>query len=154
MDKQIKMPFAGDEMAESKTRKKTFLAKIDRIIPWEELKGLVKPCYYEGKRGNKPYGLELMLRIYLLQEFFSLSDLAVKNEIVDSRALSEFCGLEFVKEVPDSKTIGRFRKLLEKYALAERIKETVKTAFASAGYTLRPGNLTSPTLVKKKAKKK
>ena len=43
-------------------------------MPWGQLYELVKPCYYEGARGNKPYDLELMLRIHLIQNLYNLSD--------------------------------------------------------------------------------
>ena len=43
-------------------------------MPWEGLEQLIRPYYYEGKYGNKPYELELMLRIHLLQNLYDLSD--------------------------------------------------------------------------------
>ena len=60
-------------------------------MPWGQLYELVKPCYYEGARGNKPYDLELMLRIHLIQNLYDLSDEGTRNEIIDSRAFSDFC---------------------------------------------------------------
>ena len=56
-----------DELAQVRTKKKEFLDQINRIIPWGEWIALIQPCYYKGERGNKPYDLELMLRIYMLQ---------------------------------------------------------------------------------------
>ena len=53
-----------------------FLGEIDRITPWEEWMNLIKPYYYKGERGNKPYDLERMLRIYLVQNLYNLSDMA------------------------------------------------------------------------------
>ena len=66
----------------------------DGILPWEQLYELVKQCYYEGERGNKPYDLELMLRIHLIQNLYDLSDEGTRNEIIDSRAFSDFCEVE------------------------------------------------------------
>lgn len=57
MNKQINLSFFSDELKEVKTHKKEFLEQIERIMPWGELEELVRPCYYEGKRGNKPYDL-------------------------------------------------------------------------------------------------
>ena len=65
MNKQQSISFFNDELKEVKTHKREFLKRIEEIMPWGELEELVRPCYYEGKRGNKPYGLELMLRIHL-----------------------------------------------------------------------------------------
>ncbi|MDD5808349.1 MAG: IS5/IS1182 family transposase, partial [Oscillospiraceae bacterium] len=57
----------SDELAQVRTKKKEFLAQIERIVPWGEWIALIKPYYYKGERGNKPYDLERMLRIYLIQ---------------------------------------------------------------------------------------
>ena len=77
MDKQMSMSFFTDELSEVKTHKKEFLEQMNRLIPWGEWVKLVKPCYYKGERGNKPYDLELMLRIYVLQMVYNVADMAV-----------------------------------------------------------------------------
>ena len=64
MDKQITLSAFSDELANVRTKKKEFLAQIDRIVPWGKWVEEIRPCYYKGERGNKPYDLELMLRIY------------------------------------------------------------------------------------------
>ena len=74
-------------------RKKEFLAQIERIVLWKEWLKLIQPCYYKGERGNKPYPLEIMLRLYLLQNLYDLSDKATVAEAIDSRAFSDFWGL-------------------------------------------------------------
>ena len=70
MDKQMGLPAPSDELAQVRTKKKEFLAQIDRIIPWGKWIALMRPCYYKGERGNKPYDLERMLRIYMIQNLF------------------------------------------------------------------------------------
>lgn len=112
MNKQLSLSFLHDELKEVKTHKREFLEKMDAIMPWEQLYELVKPCYYEGARGNKPYDLELMLRIHLIQNLYDLSDEGIRNEIIDSRAFSDFCEVESSNQIPDGDTIGRFRNLL------------------------------------------
>ena len=61
MDKQMSLSAFNDELAQVRTKKKEFLEQMDRIIPWDEWIALIERCYYKGERGNKPYGLELML---------------------------------------------------------------------------------------------
>lgn len=68
--------------------------------------------FFEGERGNKPYDLERMLRIYLVQNLYNLSDMATVAEVIDSRAFSDFCGVESSNQVPDGDTLGRFRNIL------------------------------------------
>ena len=84
----------SDELSQVRTKKKEFLSQIERIVPWGEWIELIRPHYYKGERGNKPYDLERMLRIYLVQNLYDLSDMATVAEVIDSRAFSEFCGVE------------------------------------------------------------
>lgn len=106
MDKQMSMSFFTDELAEVKTLKKDFLGQTNQLIPWSEWVAMIRPCYYKGERGNKPYGLELMLRIYVLQMVYNVADMAVAAEVIDSRAFSEFCGVTSSNQVPNGDTIG------------------------------------------------
>ena len=94
---------------------------MEELIPWDEFIGIIKPVYYKGEVGNKPYALELMLRIFILQNLYDLSDMKAMNEVIDSRAFSEFCGVDSPNQVPDGDTIGRFRNLLEKHEIQEKI---------------------------------
>jgi hypothetical protein len=112
MNKQLTFSLISDELAQDRTSKKEFLEKIERIIPFDEWIGIIRPCYYKGERGNKPYDLELMLRIYLLQNLYDLSDMKAMTEVIDSRAFSDFCGVDSPNQVPDGDTIGRFRNIL------------------------------------------
>ena len=94
MNKQMSLSALSDELSQVWTKKREFLAEIDRIVPWGEWISLIRPCYYKGERGNKPYDLERMLRIYLVQNLYNLSDMATVAEVIDSRAFSDFCGVE------------------------------------------------------------
>ena len=111
----------SDELVQVRTKKKEFLTQIERIVPWKEWICLIQPCYYKGERGNKPYPLETMLRLYLLQNLYDLSDEATVAEVIDSRAFSDFCGIDSSNQVPDGDTLGRFRNLLIKNGLQEKL---------------------------------
>lgn len=75
-------------------RKKSFLQRLSVSFRGGEWIKLIRPCYYKGERGNKPYDLERMLRIYMIQNLYNLSDMATVAEVIDSRAFSDFCGIE------------------------------------------------------------
>lgn len=94
---------------------------MNAIIPWSEWIGIIQPYYYKGETGNKPFPLETMLRIHMLQNLYDLSDMGAKYEVIDSRAFSEFCGVESSDQLPDGDTIGRFRALLLEHGLQERL---------------------------------
>ena len=140
----MSLSFIHDELKEVKTHKREFLEKMDAILPWEQLYKLVKPCYYEGVRGNKPYDLELMLRIHLIQNLYDLSDEGTRNEIIDSRAFSDFCEVESSNQIPDGDTIGRFRNLLIQNHIHEQFFAVVVKTLTDRGLILKKEQLSIP----------
>ena len=87
---------------------------MDEIIPWDEWVSVIEPYYPKGKRGRPPMGIEKMLRMYLLQTWFNLSDPATEDAVYDSYTMRKFTGIDFMKEsVPDETTLCKFRHLLE-----------------------------------------
>ena len=137
----------NDEFGAARTNKKEFLNKMDSVIPWETFVKEIEPYYYKGERGNKPYPLELMLRIYMLQNLYDLADMKVMYEILDSRAFTEFCCINSPDEVPDGDTIGRFRNLLNKYGLQQAIFETVVDLLLQRGLILKKGTIVDSTFI-------
>lgn len=105
MERQMTLAEINDELGAARTNKKEFLEKLEAIIPWETFVELIQPSYYKGELGNKPYPLELMLRIFILQNVYNLADMAVMNEVIDSRAFSNFCG---IMDTPLEKTGNDF----------------------------------------------
>ncbi len=73
-----------------KTKREEFLEIRNEIIPWDEWPSLIVPRYSSGKRGRPPSGTETMLRMYLLQCWFNLSDEGVEDAIYDSYAMRRF----------------------------------------------------------------
>lgn len=67
MNKQVILSYFCDELAQTKTSKKAFLKQMEKLISWDKWIGIIKPYYCKGERGNKPYDLELILRIYIMQ---------------------------------------------------------------------------------------
>ena len=103
--------------------------------------------YYKGERGNKPYDLERMLRIYLIQNLYDLSDMATVAEVIDSRAFSEFCGVDSSNQVPDGDTLGRFRNLLVKKSLQEKLFAQVVPLLMEHGIILKKGTIVDSTII-------
>ena len=121
MKSNLQTSLFGDAFQSAKTNKKQFLEKMDSLIPWQDWVSIISPIYYEGKVGQKPYPIELMLRIHILQNFYDLADMAVMYEILDSRSFSDFCGVSSPDDVPNGDTIGRFRQLLIDNNIQEQI---------------------------------
>lgn len=125
MKKQISLSGLMDELSQARTKKKELLEQMDRLIPWGEWEEEIRPCYYKGERGNKPYEIELMLRLYVLQNLYTLSDEGTVAEVIDSRAFSDFCGVDSSNQVPDGDTLGRFRNLLICNGIQEKLSAQV-----------------------------
>ena len=145
--KQLTMSLISDELGQASTKKKEFLGIMEKLIPWSEWVGIVQPHYYKGERGNKPYPLEIMLRLYLLQNLYDLSDEATVAEAIDSRAFSEFCGVDSSNQVPDGDTLGRFRNLLIRNGLQEKLFAQVVAALMERGLILKKGTIVDSTII-------
>ena len=147
MNKQISLSTLNDELLQVRTKKKEFLEQIERIVPWGEWLSLIKPCYYKGERGNKPYPLEIMLRLYLLQNLYDLSDEGTVAEAIDSRAFSDFCCVDSSNQVPDGDTLGRFRNILIQNGLQEKLFAQVVAALMERGLILKKGTIVDSTII-------
>ncbi|MGI8882205.1 MAG: IS5 family transposase [Jatrophihabitans sp.] len=130
------------------SRRERFLETMDSTIPWAEWVRLIKPHYYVGRRGRKPKPLETMLRMYLLQVWFSLSDEGVEDAVYDSYAMRRFLALDFaVEQVPDATTLLHFRHLLEKHQLGEKLFQAQSQIFAEEGWIMRGGSIVDATII-------
>ena len=147
MNKQLSLSALSDELSQVRTKKRDFLGEIDRIIPWEEWMNLIKPYYYKGERGNKPYDLERMLRIYLVQNLYNLSDMAAVAEVIDSRAFSDFRGVESSNQVPDGDTLGRFRNILTRNGIQQELFAQVVELLMQRGLILKRGTIVDSTFI-------
>src|SRR3984957_19776294 len=108
------------------TRRERLLDEMDAVIPWPRLVRLIEPHYPKAGQGRQPLGLEKMLRIYLLQQWFNLSDPQAEDAIYDSGSRRRFAGVELGDDVvPDETTILRFRHLLERHGLTRGIFDAV-----------------------------
>ena len=120
-----------------KTRREEFLEIMDEIIPWDEWVSVIEPYYPQGKRGRPPMGIEKMLRMYLLQIWFNLSDPATEDAIYDSYAMRKFTEIDFMTEaVPDETTLCKFRHLLEKNELNKLFFDAINRVMVQTGHKI------------------
>ena len=147
MDKQQSLSALSDELSQVRTKKRAFLGEIERIVPWEKWISIIKPYYYKGERGNKPYDLERMLRIYLVQNLYTLSDMATVAEVIDSRAFSDFCGVESSNQVPDGDTLGRFRNILIRNGIQQELFAQAVELLMQRGLILKRGTIVDSTFI-------
>jgi IS5 family transposase len=130
------------------TRREQFLAEMDAVIPWKALVDLIEPHYPKAGQGRQPLGIEKMLRIYFLQQWFNLSDPQAEDSIYDSESMRRFVGVELTEDVvPDETTILRFRHLLEKQGLTKGIFDAINGLLEEKRLFLRSGTIVDATII-------
>jgi transposase, IS5 family len=110
--------------AKKQTKREKFLSETEAVVPWQALIALFEPHYPKAskKRGRPPYPLATMLRIQLLQQWYSLSDPAMEKALIEVPTTCRFSGIMLIRDrIPDETTILTFRHLLEKHELDEQI---------------------------------
>lgn len=136
------------ELKKKSTRREEFLAMMERVVPWADLLAIVDPHYPKAGDGRPPMPLARMLRIYCCQHWFNLSDPGMEDALYDSMALRQFVGLEsFTEAVPDESTILKFRHLLEKHGLTEKMFNDVNLKLEQHGLLVRSGTIVDATLI-------
>jgi len=138
----------GFERYTKKTRRAVFLEEMEQVVPWRELYALVEPHYPQPGNGRPPVGVERMLRIYFLQQWFNLSDPAVEEALYDSAVMRQFVGIDLGREpVPDETTVCKFRHLLEEHQLGEQILGTVNLHLQGRGVRITTGTIVDATIL-------
>jgi len=137
--------FAGKKKI---TRRETFLARMEGLIPWAKLLAVIEPFYPKGERGHPPIGLERMLRVYFLEQWYGLADEALEDAPYDSQALRGFARIELADEgVPDATTLMNFRRLLETHDLCKGLFAAINADLTARGLLLGEGTLVDATLI-------
>ncbi len=146
--KQATLAAVGFERYRKTTRRAVFLAEMDQVVPWSVLCALVEPVYPKPGNGRPPVGVERMLRIYFLQQWFNLSDPAVEEALYDSLAMRGFVGIDLGREpVPDETTVCRFRHVIERHDLGSRLFEEVHRHLEAKGLKLSKGTIVDATII-------
>jgi IS5 family transposase len=121
---------------------------MNSIIPWKAWIDSITPVYFNNKTGRPARGIETMLRMYLLQAWFNLSDEAVEDTIYDSYAFRTFMKIDFTQEqAPDATTLCKFRKLITDNGIAEKLFDSIKCLLEEHGQLLRGGTIVDATII-------
>lgn len=130
------------------TKRQRFLAEMDAVVPWARLVAVIAPHYPKGGNGRPPMPLEAMLRVHFMQQWFALSDPGMEESLHDIPALRRFAGFDAgCDALPDESTILRFRHLLERHNLAERLFAEVRELLTERGLMVRQGTIVDATLI-------
>lgn len=136
--------------AKKRTRRERFLAEMEVVVPWKALIGLIEPHYPKtsSKGGRPPYPLRTMLRIYLMQQWYDLSDPGMEDALIEVPTMRRFAGIDLISDrIPDETTILAFRHLLEKHDLGDQVFEAVKAHLKANGMAMKQGTIIDATLI-------
>lgn len=146
--KQTTLATAGFDKYAKTTRRAVFLSEMDRVVPWSALCQLIEPHYPKAGNGRPPVGLERMLRLYFLQQWFNLSDPAVEEALYESISMRDFVGIDLgLEPVPDETTVCKFRHLLERQELGRRLFEEVGRHLQAQGMKVSGGTIVDATII-------
>ncbi len=132
------------------TRKEKFFCEVEAVLPFSALVKLVEPFYPQvgPQEGRPPYGLETMLRIHLMQNWWSLKDEAMEDALIDNGAIRPLAGIDLAKDnIPDATTILVFCHFMERHQLAEKIFKIVGQYMGEKGLLLREGTVVDATII-------
>ncbi len=146
--KQTTLAAVGFNKYAKTTRRAVFLREMNQVVPWSRLCKLIEPHYPKVGNGRPPIGLERMLRIYFLQQWFNLSDPAVEESLYESVSMREFVGIDLgLEPVPDETTVCKFRHLLERHDLGRKLFEDVGRHLQSKGMKVSGGTIVDATII-------
>ena len=138
----------GFEKYNRATRKAEFLSRMESLMPWVEFCSLIEPYYPRAGNGRLPVGLERMLRMYCIANWFNLSDVACEDSLYDVPVFREFCRIDLGRErVPDATTLLHFRHLLEANNLGAALFAKVGELLLANGMKLSGGTIVDATLI-------
>jgi transposase, IS5 family len=143
------MSFGDGEYAAKKktTRREIFLAEMEQVVPWQPLLNLIEPFYPVAGRGRRPYPIQTMLRIHLMQNWFGLSDPAMEEALYEIGSMRKFARLSLTQAIPDETTILNFRRLIEANDLAPMIFERINAYLGRKGLLLKRGTIVDATII-------
>ena len=138
----------GFEVHGRATRKAEFLARMEALVPWSEFCALIEPHYPKAGNGRPPIGVERMLRMYLVANWFNLADEACEDALYDIPAFRDFCQIDLGRErVPDATTLLNFRHLLETHKMGVALFAKVNELLSANGMKLSGGTIVDATLI-------
>ena len=135
------------QVKKRKTRREEFLERMDSLIPWQKLEERIRPYYFRGQRGRRPYPLAVMLRVHIVQLCYNLSDPAMEDLLYEAESVRRFSGLRLSEPIPDESTILHFRHLLERHELGQGLFEEIKSHLAEQGVRLMEGTIVDATII-------
>lgn len=133
---------------QKRLRCEKFLEEMESVMPWEKFFNEIAPYYVERETGRKRMELSMMLKIYFLQQWYSLSDREAEEMIYDRNSFQKFLGIDLLSQkAPDETTILNFRHLLEENKLQKHFLRIVNAVLEKRGLLMREGSIVDATII-------
>jgi hypothetical protein len=137
-------------LQESDATRAQNLAVIDAALPWSKLVEMARPFFIADlakPQGGRPgYGLELMIRSWVLALLYSASHRGLAIEIQESGSMAAFIGSPLARATPGASRLKSFTRLLaettppgEVLSLADLMAIRVRDALSTASLAYRAG---------------
>lgn len=136
----------GQVEARRRVGEEHFLRKMDKAVNWRPMEQLLEGLY-TSRRGRPSYPPLVMFKALLLQQWYGLSDPGLEEAIGDRISFQQFLGLSFEDSVPDETTICKFRGMLARKGLSEKLFDLVSEQLKAKGLVVRRGSLIDATLL-------
>ncbi|MDE0662413.1 MAG: transposase [Candidatus Dadabacteria bacterium] len=118
---------------------------MDEILPWELLLEPILSKYPKSRKGRRPVPAKVMLRIYLMQQWYGLSDPAMEESLYDTESMRRFAGVS-MQRIPDETTICKFRHFLLRHQITEGLLRLTGECLSECGLTVSKGNIAEPRI--------
>ncbi len=146
--KQISFATLAESVKKRKTKRERFLEEMETVVPWAALVALIEPHYPKAGKGRRPRGLETMLRIYFMQQWFNLSDPGMEDALYDVPCMRAFARLDlFDESMADEAASLKVRRLLEKHQLTAAIMNAINDTLEQQGLLLKGGTMVDATII-------
>ena len=84
----------------------------------------------------------------MMQNWWSLTDDAMENALIDGNAIRGFAGIDLAKDtIPDATIILAFHDFMERHQWAEGIFKAVEQYWEEKGLLLREGTVVDATII-------
>lgn len=150
--KQISFSEIEFEAKRKRTRKEVFFERMEKIIPLDEWCKIIEPYYYERGNGRQPIKLEIMLKMYLVSQWFNLSDSETEDMANENLSVRKYIGI--TGDAPDETTLCKFRGILERNRLTEKIFKSFNARLEREHVIMHEGTIVDATIVEAPTSKK
>jgi IS5 family transposase len=134
-----------------KTQSKQALEIIKTRIKWNKLLKPIGETIAKGKQNNSPSGrstfdLLVIVKCFILQTIYNLSDPRLEEEIADRRSFQIFLDINSNDSIPDETTICRYREMFARLGLDKTLFNEFNKQLKSLNLIVGKGTIVDATI--------